>query len=183
MNSREKGKRGERQWRDELQANGYAARRGQQFSGSADSPDVVCEQLRWIHFEVKAVEKLNVENAIAQAQRDCGGKVPIVAHRRKFRPWLVTMEAETFFRLVRGDFTGASGGDGEPGGRNGSDGKDGRNSKSRMANRRSEGTRISDLASQARLKLDAPDRVTAPRTEVKGPGGPEKETRTVNAAR
>ena len=31
-------------------------------------------------------------------------KVPIVAHRRKFRPWLVTMEAETFFRLLRGDF-------------------------------------------------------------------------------
>ena len=28
MNSREKGKRGERQWRDELRANGYAARRG-----------------------------------------------------------------------------------------------------------------------------------------------------------
>jgi len=32
MNSREKGKRGERQWRDELRANGYAARRGQQFT-------------------------------------------------------------------------------------------------------------------------------------------------------
>ena len=36
MNSREKGKRGERQWRDELRANGYDARRGQQFSGSPD---------------------------------------------------------------------------------------------------------------------------------------------------
>ena len=34
MNSREKGKRGERQWRDELRANGYMARRGQQFAGS-----------------------------------------------------------------------------------------------------------------------------------------------------
>jgi len=45
MNSREKGKRGERQWRDELRANGYAARRGQQFSGSPDSPDVICDGL------------------------------------------------------------------------------------------------------------------------------------------
>src|SRR5881394_284754 len=97
MNSREKGKRGERQWRDELRANGYAARRGQQFSGSPDSPDVVCDSLPWIHFEVKAVERLNVEEAMEQARRDSqmqnaegrrqsgeggGRKVPIVAHRR-----------------------------------------------------------------------------------------------------
>src|SRR5947207_15961548 len=108
MNSREKGKRGERQWRDELRANGYAARRGQQFSGSAESPDVVCEQLRWIHFEVKAVERLNVEEAMDQARRDCGqvapggDRVPIVAHRRSFRPWLVTMPAEVFFQFLRG---------------------------------------------------------------------------------
>src|SRR5215831_13204515 len=72
MNSREKGKRGERQWRDELRANGYAARRGQQFCGSAESPDVVCDSLPWIHFEVKAVERLNIEEAMEQARRDCG---------------------------------------------------------------------------------------------------------------
>jgi Holliday junction resolvase len=115
MNSREKGKRGERQWRDELRAQGFQARRGQQFSGSPDSPDVVCDQLRWVHFEVKAVERLNIEDAMEQARTDCRtenaecrtgrtGKVPVVAHRRRFRPWLVTMEAETFFRLLRGDF-------------------------------------------------------------------------------
>ena len=104
MNSREKGKRGERQWRDELRANGYDARRGQQFSGSPDSPDVVSTALPWIHFEVKAVERLNIEDAMEQARRDGGmQKVPIVAHRRSFRAWLVTMEAETFFRFLRGD--------------------------------------------------------------------------------
>jgi hypothetical protein len=130
VNSREKGKRGERQWRDELRANGYAARRGQQFSGSPDSPDVVCDSLPWIHFEVKAVERLNIEDAMEQARRDCGGqnhrgktfedegrtkiaysqsqiaenrgRVPIVAHRKRFRRWLVTMEAETFFQFLRG---------------------------------------------------------------------------------
>jgi Holliday junction resolvase len=114
MNSREKGKRGERQWRDELRANGYSARRGQQFAGSAESPDVVCEDLPWVHFEVKAVERLNIEDAMEQARRDCHEKaqkdsktekIPIVAHRRNFRPWLVTMEAGTFFKLLRGDFT------------------------------------------------------------------------------
>src|SRR5262245_48382732 len=106
MNSKEKGKRGERQWRDELRANGYAARSGQQFSGSAESPDVVCDWLPWIHFEVKAVERLNIEEAMEQARCDCKRgvisdqssveKVPIVAHRRRFCAWLVTMEAETF---------------------------------------------------------------------------------------
>jgi Holliday junction resolvase len=102
VNSREKGKRGERQWRDELRANGYMARRGQQFSGSPDSPDVVCEELAWLHFEVKAVERLNIEDAMGQARRDGAGKVPVVAHKRSFRPWLVTMEAETFFQFLRG---------------------------------------------------------------------------------
>ena len=102
MNSREKGKRGERQWRDELRANGYMARRGQQFSGSPDSPDVICDELSWLHFEVKAVERLNIEDAMEQARRDAVAKTPVVAHKRKFRPWLVTMEAETFFQFLRG---------------------------------------------------------------------------------
>src|SRR5262245_39977020 len=109
MNSREKGKRGERQWRDELRANGYAARRGQQFCGSAESPDVVCDGLPWIHFEVKAVERLNIRDAMDQAIAECGSRrVPVVAHKRCFRGWLVTMEAGTFFRLIRGDFTGGN---------------------------------------------------------------------------
>ena len=117
MNSREKGKRGERQWRDELRANGYAARRGQQFAGSPDSPDVVCDGLPWIHFEVKAVERLRIHDAMDQAIHDCRGsmaegrgpdgevrrqKVPVVVHRKNFRLWLVTMEAETFFQFLRG---------------------------------------------------------------------------------
>jgi hypothetical protein len=133
MNSRAKGARGERQWRDELRANGYAARRGQQFSGSPDSPDVVCAALAWVHFEVKAVERLNIEEAMLQATRDCrvrnsecgiedhltpalspmGGegdrKVPIVAHKRNHRPWLVTMGAEVFFRLLRGELPPTAG--------------------------------------------------------------------------
>ncbi|HNW08481.1 MAG TPA: hypothetical protein PKZ55_08325 [Verrucomicrobiota bacterium] len=122
MNSREKGKRGERQWRDELRAHGYAARRGQQFSGSPESPDVASPALPLIHFEVKAVERLNIEDAMEQARRDGTGKAPIVAHRRNFRPWLVTMEAETFFRLLRGDFTEDNGEGNGTDARHGTDG-------------------------------------------------------------
>src|ERR1043166_6991482 len=104
MNSREKGKRGERAWRDELRANGYDARRGQQFRGSPDSPDVICDALPRIHFEVKCVERLNIEDAMDQARHDAGVKAPVVAHKRNFRPWLVTTDAHTFFRAIRGDF-------------------------------------------------------------------------------
>ena len=128
VNSRNKGKRGERQWRDELRANGYGARRGQQFSGSPDSPDVVCDALPWIHFEVKAVQRLNIEEAMDQARRDAGSKVPVVAHRRNFRPWLVTMEAEAFFRLLSGEFS-REGREGGEGGR----GTDGTNGQLQMA--------------------------------------------------
>ena len=103
MNSRAKGARGERQWRDELRANGYAARRGQQFSGSPDSPDVICEALAWAHFEVKLVERLNIYDAMEQATRDAGlQKTPFVCHKRNFLPFLVTMDAETFFQFLRG---------------------------------------------------------------------------------
>jgi len=106
VNSRNKGKRGERQWRDELRENGYPARRGQQFSGSPDSPDVICEGLPWAHFEVKLVEHLNLSTAMEQARRDAGGKATFVAHRKNYWPWLITMDAERFYRFLRQDLTG-----------------------------------------------------------------------------
>jgi Holliday junction resolvase len=101
MNSRSKGKRGEREFAALLREHGFDARRGQQFSGSAESPDVVSEALGWLHFEVKHVEHLNLRDACAQAEGDCGGKPWVVAHRRNHAPWLITMRAETFFDLVR----------------------------------------------------------------------------------
>jgi hypothetical protein len=45
MNSRNKGKRGELEAAHMLTHEGFPARRGQQFSGGTDSPDVVCESL------------------------------------------------------------------------------------------------------------------------------------------
>lgn len=102
MNSRAKGCRGERAWRDVLRSHGYAsARRGRQYSGSPDSPDVVCEELASYHWEVKCVQALNIEKAMEQARRDAVSKKPIVAHKRNGKPWLVTMDADTFFDLLR----------------------------------------------------------------------------------
>jgi len=101
MNSRQKGKVGEREFASLLREHGYDARRGQQFSGSPDSPDVVSDALAWLHFEIKRVQNLNLTDACVQAEGDCGGKPWVVAHRRNHAPWLITMRAEFFFDLIR----------------------------------------------------------------------------------
>ena len=98
--SREKGKRGELEWAAFLRSHGIAARRGRQFSGSTDSPDVVSD-LDDVHFEVKRVEQLSVYKAIDQAVAECGDRVPVVAHRRNGKPWLVTMRAEDWVAWFR----------------------------------------------------------------------------------
>jgi hypothetical protein len=101
MNSRNKGKVGEREFASLLREHGYDARRGQQFSGGADSPDVVSDALAWLHVEVKRVQNLNLTDACVQAEGDSGGKPWMVAHRRNHAPWLITMRAEFFFDLIR----------------------------------------------------------------------------------
>ena len=100
INSRAKGARGERLWRDVLREEGFTARRGQQYAGGTDSPDVLCEELKNLHMEVKFVDKLNLEKACEQAQRDAK-KSWIVAHKRNHGEWKVTMNAATFFALLR----------------------------------------------------------------------------------
>jgi Holliday junction resolvase len=101
INSRQKGKRGERLWRDELRAQGFTARRGQQYAGGIESPDVVCEELKNLHQEVKFVENLNLDKAYEQAMRDSGAKQFIVAHKKSNKDWKVTMSADLFFKLLR----------------------------------------------------------------------------------
>ena len=114
MNSRTKGKVGEREFAALLREHGFDARRGQQFSGSAESPDVVSAALDWLHIEVKRVQNLNLAAACAQAKRDqskpgLNGRKKeawIVAHRRNRQPWMVTLDAERFYRFLRRDLTG-----------------------------------------------------------------------------
>jgi len=99
INSKNKGARGERAFASFLREHGFDARRGQQFSGSPDSPDVISNFP--MHVEVKLVEKLNLTDACVQAEGDCGGKPWIVAHKRNHGKWLVTLKAEAFMDLVR----------------------------------------------------------------------------------
>jgi len=94
INSKDKGKRGEREWAAWLRENLRCvnARRGQQYSGGTDSPDVV-DGIPNTHPEVKRVEKLNIYTAIEQAQRDSGTNIPYVPHRKNGKPWLITILA------------------------------------------------------------------------------------------
>jgi len=100
-NSRAKGARGERAWRDQLRDHGFKARRGQQFSGSPDSPDVVCPSMPLIHFEVKCVERLELGKAMDQAVSDAGTKIPVVVHKKNRGPWMVTMLSEDWFEIMK----------------------------------------------------------------------------------
>lgn len=92
MNSRQKGKRGEREWAKVLNDNfGLTAKRGVQYQGSANSPDVV-GSWKGTHPEVKRVEDLDIDAAITQAVNDAGfGNIPYVAHRKNNQPWLITV--------------------------------------------------------------------------------------------
>ena len=74
--------------------------RGMAMISSGAVPDLV--GLPGIHIECKRVERLNLHDAMAQAERDSErfqDGVPAVFHRRSRSPWLVTMKLEDWGRL------------------------------------------------------------------------------------
>lgn len=97
--SRRKGADGERELANLLKTYGFDTRRGQQYHGGGDSPDVV--GLPGVHIECKRVEKLNIEAAMAQSRRDAEGtdEVPVVMHRRNREKWKVTMDLDEFMNM------------------------------------------------------------------------------------
>lgn len=101
MNSKRKGKNGELEWARFCRNHGYDCRRTAQYCGNTgDASDVV--GMPGIHQEVKRVERLCIEDAMAQAVHDSGGvSTPIVAHRKNGHEWLVTMRADDWFTLYR----------------------------------------------------------------------------------
>ena len=101
MNSREKGASGERELAGILREYGYTARRGQQYCGANGDADVV--GIPGIHIECKRVERLNLDEAMAQSERDAkkDGGTPVVIHRKNRKPWRVTMNLEDFIALLK----------------------------------------------------------------------------------
>lgn len=99
-NSRAKGANGEREFAAVLKDRNLEARRGQQFSGGSDSPDVVCSSLTGVHFEVKRVQAGNPYVWLAQAQRDAGKKLPVVAHRKNHKEWIAILPMDVLLDLL-----------------------------------------------------------------------------------
>ena len=94
-----KGADGERELAAILQGKGYDVQRGgSQTYGTI--PDLV--GLPGVHIEVKRQEKLNLLDAIRQAETDAArfqDGQPAVFHRRNRSPWLVTMTLENWMQL------------------------------------------------------------------------------------
>lgn len=102
--SRSKGLSGEREARDYLKEQGFPeATRGLGQSRGGGKEQADCINVGDLHVEVKRVEKLNIHQALAQAERDAGdkGRLPIVLHRRNGEKWKVTCWADDFFSIYR----------------------------------------------------------------------------------
>jgi len=107
-----KGKVGERELAAELRRLfGIEARRGVQYCGGTDSPDVVTD-IPGIHCEVKRTERLSLYPAMKQAIGDAGDKVPIVFHRQNREDWLVVVRLNDLSDLIK-NFSNLKRNDGE----------------------------------------------------------------------
>ena len=100
MNSREKGKRGERELAKELSFYGYQCRRGQQYCGANGDADIV--GIPFLHIECKRVERLQLEDAMRQSLIDKKPEeIACVMHRKNNYPWLVTLTLRDFMEIYR----------------------------------------------------------------------------------
>ena len=100
VNRREKGKRYERHCVSLFKAEGYDARRSQQFCGANGDADIV--GVPGIHIECKHQERMQLYDWMSQSKADAReGEIPIVIHRKNNHADLVTMEFADWCRLYR----------------------------------------------------------------------------------
>jgi hypothetical protein len=99
--SRSKGKRGERLAAKELsRLFGVECRRGVQYRGGPESPDVC--GIQGVHFEVKNTQSFRLWDALSQATDDAAeDTVPAVLHKRNGSPWVLVVELDDLPELVQ----------------------------------------------------------------------------------
>lgn len=104
INSKKKGAAGEREFANYCKNKGFDVRRTAQYNGKELDSKADVIGIPGIHIEVKRCEQLNINKAIEQAIRDSEGhsEIPIVAHRKNNKPWLITMTADDWFKLWYG---------------------------------------------------------------------------------
>ena len=101
--SKSKGTRGEHEIEQILQDYGLRAYRNDQiFKGGKGNPDVFAEIAGIpIHIEVKRCERLNVTEAMHQAERDAAqNALPVVMHRRNREKWLITVRLADLLAIL-----------------------------------------------------------------------------------
>lgn len=100
MNSKQKGKRGERELAKLLQSYGYDTRRGQQYCGIEGDADVI--GIDGLHIECKRAEQVRDEVFLKQAEHDAkAGDIPVVMYRRNNEKWKVTLRLEEFMAIYK----------------------------------------------------------------------------------
>jgi Holliday junction resolvase len=101
--SREKGKRGERQGAKALsEILGAELRRGVQYHGGPNSPDIV--GVDGLHVECKYDEVTigkKLYSALSQADNDCSENIPFVLSRRNREGWVVAIRLENLVEFSR----------------------------------------------------------------------------------
>jgi Holliday junction resolvase len=99
--SRNKGKVGEREVVNLIKKHGFEARRGQQFKGTKDSPDVI-HDMDGFYVEVKRRQAFNIYDTLVKADAEKPeGTVSVVFHRKDNRKWLVSMDADEFLAIIK----------------------------------------------------------------------------------
>lgn len=101
INSKTKGKVGELEFVKKCKEQGYLnVRRTAQYNGKELDSKADVVNLPYIHAEVKRVERLNIYDAVEQAQRDCKlQELPTVFHRKNNKEWLATMPLSEWFKI------------------------------------------------------------------------------------
>ena len=108
MNPRNKGNKGERDWRDVLNHKFGVNYARTPLSGGLDirgdirrkygSPKSIADEFHW---EVKRVEKLNIHRALQQSIRDSRPPlIPCVVFRRNNEDWRITLQAKDFLNIL-----------------------------------------------------------------------------------
>lgn len=104
--SKARGKRAELDLVHQLQKFGFTeARRTSQYCGKAGTSDVV--GVPGVHCECKAVQRLNIWEALSQSERDSkadgNGDIPAVFFKRNRSGWFVAMSLTDFVSLYKGE--------------------------------------------------------------------------------
>ena len=105
--SKARGKRAELDLAHKLQEAGFPeARRTAQYCGKAGTSDVI--GVPGVHCECKAVQRLNIWEALAQSKRDSeadgNGDIPAVFFKRnRSGGWYVVLPLSDFIKLYKGE--------------------------------------------------------------------------------